>query len=104
VPRQVKLAPDHQLGDVFLGGLCGFQRAAVLTVTQNGNPIGDLEDLFHPVRDVDDADAMGFEVLDHLEQDSFLGIGKRRRRLIEDHGLGFMGQRPRDLHHLLVGN
>jgi hypothetical protein len=81
-----------------------FQRAAVLAVAQHRDPVGDLEDLFHPVRNVDDADAVGLEVLDHVEQHHLLGIGQRGGRFIEDHGLGVDRQRAGDLDHLLVGD
>jgi hypothetical protein len=45
-----------------------FERAAILTVAQNADAVGHLEDLFHPVRDVDDPDALRLQILDHVEQ------------------------------------
>jgi hypothetical protein len=56
------------------------------------------------VRDVDDADALRLQVLDHVEQHDLLRIGQRGGGLVEDHGLGVDGQRAGDLHHLLVGD
>jgi hypothetical protein len=58
VAAEIELAADHQLRDLVLVRLGGVERAAILAVAQHADPVGDLEDLFHPVGDVDDPDAL----------------------------------------------
>jgi hypothetical protein len=104
VARHVDAAPDHQLRHRVLVGVARLQRATILAVAQNADAVGDLEDLLHPVRDVDDPDTLAAQIVDHLEQHDLLGVGQRRGRFVEDHRLGVHRQGARDLDHLLVRN
>ena len=50
---------------------------------QDGHPVGELEDLVHPVRDVEDAHAAPAHLGDHLEEALDLVVGEDRRGLVE---------------------
>ena len=54
------------------------------TATQDGDPVGDREDLVHPVRDVEDAHAPAAHLGDHLEEPLDLLVRQHGRRLVED--------------------
>ena len=69
------------------------------TTTRSATPL----DLVQPVRDEDDADAVGLERRDDVEQ--LVGLGERqaRGRLVEDDQPRLDRQRLGDLDHLLLG-
>src|SRR4051794_2426209 len=73
-----------------------------LAVAQHDDAIGDLADLLQPVRDVDDADALGPELAHLLEERLGLGAAERGRGLVEDEELRVQGERLRDLDQLLL--
>ncbi len=62
--------------------------------------VGELGDLGHAVRDVDDGEAVLAQPLQHLEDAGDVGGGERGGRLVEDQQPGMAGQRLGDLHHL----
>ena len=62
------LAPDHQLDDVVAGDVGGGMLADEPAVAEHRHFVGDLEQLVHLVRDVDDAVALGLERADDLEE------------------------------------
>ncbi len=77
----------------------GGYRAAV---AHHGDAVGDLLQLVHPVRDVDDAHAVAAQLADDAEQvGDFLRV-QGGRRLVHDQHPGVERQRLRDLHHLLA--
>ena len=104
VARQVERAADHQPRHLVVVGLGRHEGAAIGAVAQHADAVGDREDFLHAVRDVDDADAAGPEVADHVEEDDLLGVGERGGGLVEDDGLGIHSQRAGDLDHLLLGD
>src|SRR5438093_2955615 len=73
-------------------------------VSKDRDAVGDGEDLLEPVRDVDDAQAPRAEAAHHGEEALHLRVREGGRRLVEDDRLRFVGQRPRDLHELLLGH
>ena len=80
------------------------ENARIAAVTQNRDTIGDLEDLRHVVRDVDDGNPLLLQPADDPEdQDSFL-MGQRRRRLVEDHDRCIAGEGTRNLDDALLGD
>ena len=71
-------------------------------VAQDGDGVGEREDLAQQVGDKDDGAPAGREAADDLVEP--LGLGRREggRRLVEDDQLGVAGQRPQDLDLLLL--
>src|SRR6056297_4014783 len=57
-PAQIELAPDHHLRDALFIRFSGDDSALILPVTQDGDTVGDLENFFHAVRDIDDPDTL----------------------------------------------
>jgi len=62
-----------------------------------------MVDLAHAVRDIDDAHAPAFRLLDHRKQALRLAIGQRGRRLVEDQDRKISAERLGNLDHLLLG-
>ena len=77
-------------------------RAHARAVAQDGDAVGDLKQLFQPVRDVDDADALRPQLADHPEQMLHLAVAERRGRLVHDQDAGLGPERPGDLDKLLL--
>ena len=72
-------------------------------VAQHGDAVGNLVDLLHAVRDVDDADALGLQATDQFEQAKRLLVGERRGRLVQDQHRRLGAQPLGNLDHLLLG-
>ncbi len=96
------LAAGHQLHQLGLRNVARGNCLDLVPVAQDRNAIGDLLDLAHAVRHVDDADPGCFEFRDEIEKLCRLGVGERRRRFVEDQEPDFGQERLGDLHHLLV--
>ena len=79
-------------------------RPDIAAVAQDGDAVADLKELRHTMGDIDDAHAIGPQLLDGFEEDLDLLIGDRGRRLIQDQDLGIVGDRLGDLDHLLLGD
>ena len=79
-------------------------RADGLAVAQHGDAIGDRENFFEPVRDVDDADLLRLEARDDLEQPLHFGLAQGRRRLVHDEHSRGRPDRLRNLDELLLGH
>lgn len=95
-------ATDHQSGDLLLIGLRRAASATHLAVAQHRDPVRQLEDLGHLVRDVDNAHAARLKPGDGLEQRQRLGAGERRSRLVENHDRAVERHGACDFDHLLV--
>ena len=75
---------------------------AQTTVAQHGDPVGELPDLGHAVRDVDDGGPRGHDGPDPFEE-RVDGIGTERRGgLVEHEQLGTHGERLDDLEQVLL--
>ena len=72
-------------------------------VAQHHDAVGAALDLVQPVRDEDDADAVGLEVGDDLEQPLGLRQRQARGRLVHDDQPRFERQRLGDLDQLPLG-
>ena len=101
--QHADLAAGHQLDQLGFRNVVGGHRLDLVAVAQDRDAVGDLLDLAHAVRHVDDADAGGFELGDEVEELGGLGIGERSRRFVEDEQAHFGQERLGDFHHLLVG-
>jgi hypothetical protein len=69
-------------------------------VAQHGDAIGELHDLLDAMRNVDDPDALGPEVVDDVEQPFRLSSGKGRGRLVHDDDARTSGERFGDFNEL----
>jgi hypothetical protein len=98
-----EVAPDHHAHHPRLVGLRGVDHADHRAVAQYRHPVGHLEDLGEPVRDVDDGAAVVAQPPDELEQRLDLLLGDGRGRFVERDDPRLGGQRAQDLHELALG-
>ena len=77
-------ARGDRLDDLLLGRLVALVDADVAAEAQDGDPVGDLEDVVQVVRDEHDREAPVGEALDEVEHLARLGDAERRGRLVED--------------------
>ena len=75
-----------------------------LPVTEDGYVVANLEDLFHTVRNIDNAASLGFQFADDAEQGFGFGIGEGIRRFIHNDDLRFKAQHFGNFDHLLIAN
>ncbi len=92
----------HGLADDGVDDLVHRQRGRIFgedvtAVPQNGDAVGNAEDLVHPVRDVDDRDASFLEALHQREERVRFGRRQRRGRLVHDQDARILGQGLGDL-------
>ena len=74
----------------------GAARGHVLTVAEDREALGNLEDLVELVGDEEDGDAPGLESLDHGEQGLHLPLGEGGGRLVHDDELRVLEQGAAD--------
>ena len=79
-------------------------RAGDAAVAQHGDVVADTDQLFEPVRDVDDRDALRLEVGDDAKQDLDLRRAERRGRLVHDEDARVARHRLGDLDQLLLAD
>ena len=100
-----QIAADHHADELGLLHLAGDDRVHVAAVLEDGDLVGDLEDLAHAVRDVDDDLALGLELADDGEQRLDLRIAQAGGGLVKaDDAQVFAAARLHDLHQLLIGD
>ena len=98
-----RLAP-HDEQDGLLGHrLADAPLARDLAVAQDDHPVGDLEHLVEPMRDVDHADAARAKPPKRGEQAHHLVRRQAGGRLVEHEDLGLRGQRAGDGDQRLLG-
>ena len=102
--RLRQAAADHHPDDRVDARRRGGDSADILAVAHHGDTVGDLLQLVHLVRDIDDADAFISELADDAEQLRDLRIVQGRRGLVHDQDLGPEGESLGDLDHLLLGD
>ena len=78
--------------------------AGVPAVAEDGDAVGNLEDLVEVVRDVDDRDLLLLEPADDAEDELRLLLGQRGGRLVHDQDAGLAGERAGDLDDALLGD
>ena len=94
--------PAEHPGDELDPAQLGLRPLAdQLAVPQNGDAVGDLEDLVQEVRDEHDRDPLGRQLPDQVEEPLDLAGVEARRRLVEDQHVGRDVDRARDRDHLL---
>ncbi len=79
----VDVGADHQLRQAALVDVGHRQRLHDPARAKDGDPIGDLEDLIQPVRDVEDAGPAPLHLTHHREQALDLVVWKDRGGFIE---------------------
>ena len=92
--------PDER-GAIDAGALAGFDR---LPIAEDGDAIGNREDLLETMRDIDDAAAVRLEQPDDREQALDFAFGQRGRRLVHDDDLRVGADGLGDLDDLLLGH
>ena len=95
-----EVTPHHHPHEFVVVGLADQLRADERAVTQDGDPVGELEDLTHPMRDVGDRDALALQLLDQREKQRHLLVTEGRCGLVEAHDLRAGDHRAHDLHDL----
>ena len=65
-------------------------------VAKHDDPVGDAADIPHPMRDVQDADALAAQPIDDRKEPVGLRCAKARGRLVENEHRGIGGNRARD--------
>ena len=93
-------AADHQLDHFVVGLGAGLVGGDVAAVAEHRAFVGELGDLVHAVRDVEERQALAAQALEHREDLGDVGRGQRRGRLVEDQDARLAGQRLGDLDHL----
>ena len=71
-------------------------------LAEHGHPVGELEDLVHPVADVDDRHALCGERSDDSEQSLLLGLRESGRRLVHHEHPDLAGDGDGDLDELAL--
>lgn len=90
--------------DLVQIGVLEVHTGDVLAVLRNGHPVHDVLELLQPVGDVDDAVALGLELVDDTEQLVDLFGGQGGGGFIHDKDPSIRGQSLGYLHHLLLGH
>ena len=99
-----ELAANHhpdERGAIDAGAFAGLDG---LPIAEDGDAIGNREDLFETMRDIDDAAAVRLEQPDDREQSLDFAFGQRGRRLVHDDDLRVGADRLGDLDDLLLGH
>ena len=95
---------EHPGHEARLGLVGGRARPDDATVAQDGDDVGQVEDLGQEVGDEDHRAAARPQPADDLVQALDLHGRQARRRLVEDDEVGVAGERPQDLDLLLRGD
>src|ERR1044071_5184679 len=98
----LQIATDHHAHHALVSNITARNLARVLSVTQHHRTIRKLYYFMHPVRNVDDADVLGFEIFHQLEQSPSFTERQTRRRLVHDGDARSRAERTRDLDELLL--
>ena len=91
----------HQVLRRYTGNLPGLN---LLPVPQNRHPISDLIQLRHPVGDIHNANAAGFQTADHVKERLNLLWREGRGRLVKNNYSALSGNRLHNLNNLLFRN
>jgi len=95
---------DHRLDQALAGKRVHRTGDHMPPVAQHRDGVGQLEDLFEPMRDVDDGHALPTQVAHHPEQRAGLAFGECGRRFVHDHDLGAAADGPGNLDRLHLGD
>ena len=76
----------------------------MLTIPQEGDAVGDLENLVKPVADVNDPDILRFQFVDHTKQSLGFARGEGGAGFVHDDDTGILRESLSDLDDLLLGD
>ena len=99
-----ELTANHLGNDKVGGQILGIPGADVLAVTHDGDFVGNPEDFVHLVRDVDDGNAVGLQILDDSKQCFHLVGSQGGGGLVQNQNLTVGGDGLGDFHGLHLGN
>src|SRR5688500_3140941 len=101
-----QLAPHHAPDDAVLVDLLRMAVEPVdrRAVSQDGDGVGDLQDLVQLVRDEDRGNAVRPELLEQRQQRVAVALVEAGGRLVEDQQLHLLGEGLGDLHQLLLAD
>lgn len=94
------IAPDHHLHGLGVALRAGQKGRHVAAVAKHGAVVGQLFDLVHPVRDIDDRHALTSQAFEQRKYTGHIRRSQRRRGFIKDQNPGLTRQGFRDLDHL----
>ena len=95
---------NHQADDLIHGQILGGLGGNPLTVTHDGDVIGNPQDFFHLVGDVDNAAATVPEHVDNPEQVFHFHFRQGGGRFVEHNDFGVIGNCLCNFHHLPLRN
>ena len=96
---QIVQLPAYHLGDDRVGSqVFGLPRADVFAVAHDGDLVGDAQDFFHLVTDVNDAYAVGLQVGDDAKQRLHFMFCQGRGRLVQNQHVAVIGYRLGDFY------
>ena len=98
----VELAADHHRDEATGGRVGGGHRVDPAPVLEDGDAVGDGEDLAQPVRDVEDGDALLAQPAHQRQQRLGLVVGQRGGGLVHHDDAGVERAGLDDLDHLLL--
>ena len=102
--HRADIAADHQADQLLPRGLRRGQIVDVFSVAHDHHAVGDLEDLLHAVRDINDRDLLRGELADDAEQVLRLLLVERGGRLVHDQNADVPGDRLGYFNQLLFRN
>lgn len=97
-------ASDHEFDDPIDGEFVDGSASDCLSVAEDRDAVGDAGYFLEEVGDIDDGDALGFEVLDEAEEVFDVASGEATGGFIEDEDTAAGGECAADFDELLGGD
>src|SRR5437588_7094862 len=82
--KLLQVAAYHHADHAIMRYLVASKIARVASIAQDDGAIGNLFDFVQAVRDIDDADLVGFEIFDYFQQAARFCEPEAGRRLVHD--------------------
>ena len=95
-----QFAADHLGDDLLFGHVGDVPLTDIMTITHDGDFVGNDLDLVHLMADVDQSDALLFQLVHDAEQGLDFVRSQRGSRLIQDQHLAVCGNSLCNFHHL----
>ena len=98
------LITDHLLDDPRNTGIAHGAFTNKATITENGDEIANLHQLFQTMGDINDGDTTALQLCDHIEKDFYFRLAEGRCRFIHNQYPGIFRKGTGNLHQLLMAN